>query len=105
MMFRLALALLLAAVLAVLTALFRELSGNVDTLRDRLAASSADLDYARRDVVRLLDQNRRDVDARLARDVAGLHRDILGPSVQVVALGGVGGGTILSNADGRIWAV
>ena len=105
MMFRLALALILAAVLAVLTALFRDLSGSVDTLRDRLAASSSDLDFARRDVVRLLDQNRRDVDARLARDVAGLHRDILGPSLQVVSQGGVGGGTILSNADGRIWAV
>jgi S1-C subfamily serine protease len=98
---RLAFALFLAAVLAVLTALFR----NVDALRDRLAASSADLDFARRDVVRLLEQNRKDVDARLARDVAGLHRDILGPSLQVLAQGGVGGGTVLSNAEGRTWAV
>src|SRR5688500_1551528 len=101
MIVRLALALSLAAALAVLTALFRNLSGSVDALSDRLAASSADLDSARRDVVRLLDQNRRDVDARLARDVAGLHRDVLGPSLQVSAQGGgVGGGTILSTSGG-----
>ncbi|HEX7896309.1 MAG TPA: serine protease [Planctomycetota bacterium] len=100
-MVRLTIALALAATLAVATALFRDLSGSVDTLRDRLSASDA----ARRDVLRLLDENRRDVDARLARDVAGMHRDILGPSLQVNARGGVGGGTILSSAEGRTWAV
>src|SRR5688572_11194515 len=100
-MVRLTLALALAAAFAVGTALFRDLSGSVDALHDRLAASDA----ARRDVVRLLDENRRDVDARLARDVAGMHRDILGPSLQVTAQGGVGGGTILSSAEGRTWAV
>lgn len=105
MTLRLTLALSLAAVIAVGTAFLRDLSGHVDTLRLRLADSSARLDDARRDVVRLLDQNRRDVDARLARDEAGMRRDILGPSLQVSAGGDVGGGTILSREGGRIWAV
>lgn len=105
MTLRLTLALSLAAAVAVGTAYVRGLSDHVDTLRTRLADSSARLDDAKRDVLRLLDESRRDVDARLTRDVAALRRDILGPSLQVNARGDVGGGTILSAAEGRIWAV
>lgn len=90
-----------AAVLAVLSALFR----HVDLLRTRLDASSAELSTARLDVARLLDESRKDLDARLTRDVAGMHRDILGPSLQVSVRGGVGGGTLLSTAAGRSWAI
>ncbi len=105
MTIRLMSTLAVAAVVALLSALLRDVSRNVDTLRDQLAGSSAGLDAARRDVARLLDQSRRDVDARLTPDVGLLAREILGPSIQVSARGGIGGGTILSSAEGRVWAV
>ncbi len=41
----------------------------------------------------------------LARDVEALYRDVLFPSVQVSARGGVGGGTVLSSRPGLTYVV
>jgi S1-C subfamily serine protease len=105
MLIRLACAFAVAAVVAVLSALLRDVTTNVETLRQQLSGSAERLDDARRDIARLLEQNRRDVDARLTPDVGRLQREILGPSIQVLARGGVGGGTLLSSGEGRAWAV
>jgi S1-C subfamily serine protease len=95
---RLSLALLVAVAVAIGSACVRVLSREIDTLHARL-------DDSRRDVSRLLEESRRSFETRLTPDVAGLQRAILGPSIQVNAPGGVGGGTILSSEGGRTWAV
>ena len=118
MLIRLAGAVAVAAAVAVLSALLRDMSRSVESLREQLSGSSARLEDARRDIARLSADSRnvesrlaqdtgrlQRVESRVARDMNRLQRDLLGPSIQVTARGGVGGGTILSSLDGRAWAV
>jgi S1-C subfamily serine protease len=89
----LAFAFLLAAGGAAVSALWRDVAETDRELRAELRTAHLQLDGARAELRRL----------RPNPDV--LYRDVLGPSVQVSAKGGVGGGTLLSSRDGRSWVV
>ena len=93
---------------ALLTLSVRSLAGDVDTLRARLDDSDRHLLDARAEVERLRGESAYRIETRVdradfeelrsgidTRDVRGLYRDVLAPSVQVSAPGGVGGGTLL----------
>lgn len=86
-------AFLLAAGGAAVSALWRDVDETAGDLRRELESARRELDAARSEL-----QRRRS-------DVPALHRDLLGPSVQVSTKGGVGGGTLLSSREGRSWVV
>ncbi len=98
-------------------------SRDVDSLRLRLEDSDSRLRLAQGDLSRIRSESRAVVDeldrgtertlaelGRLrervdSRDVDALHREILEPSVQVNAKGGVGGGTLLHSSPGHTYVV
>jgi S1-C subfamily serine protease len=89
----LALAFLLAAGGAAVSALWRDVAETADELRRELRTAHQELDGARAEL------------RRIQPDRDALRRDVLGPSVQVSTKGGVGGGTLFSSRDGRSWVV
>jgi S1-C subfamily serine protease len=86
-------AFLAAAAGAAGSAWWRDAAETARELRLGLRAAQAELDDARAEL------------RRLRPDRAGLRREILGPSVQVSAKGGMGGGTLLSCRGGRAWVL
>ncbi|HYE99473.1 MAG TPA: serine protease [Planctomycetota bacterium] len=92
-----------AVLVAAFSAAARHVVLEVRALRTDLAASCLEIDRLRasagepREASPLPDGREREID--------GLHRDILEPSVQVNARGGVGGGTILSSGPSGTWVV
>ena len=91
-----------------------EIRGSLRDLRERFDRSESSLQTARTEFTQL----RRETAAELSRAVAGLapkiappedprqlHRDILGPSVQVNAGGSVGGGTLLFSHETHSYVV
>lgn len=86
----------------------QDLSRDVASLRTHLESSDRELREARADFDRSRDDNLYRLESRVprsdfddlrthldTRDVRALYRDVLAPSVQVSAAGGVGGGTLL----------
>jgi S1-C subfamily serine protease len=92
---RIALCLAAFLVAAVLAGLVDDLAAELQGLRRRVDESASDLTRAQIEVARLRAEAARPAPPR---DVDGLHRDILSPSVQVNGNGGVGGGTLLYSA-------
>lgn len=103
-------------VLALLAAAVGEFARGVDDLRARLAVTEAEMrrltaesragsERLARDVVRTRAEFEALRERLEARDVERLYRDVLAPSVQVNALGGVGGGTLLFSRPGQTYAI
>jgi len=92
--------------------LFRDVTREVEGLRSRLEASDARHREVRREneasLERVADgvaRTRAEVRQVLPRDVDGLYRDVLAPSVQVNGKGGVGGGTLLFSREDHSYVV
>jgi len=112
-------ALLTAAFAAALLAFsVQGLSQNVDSLRSRLDDSDRSLREALAEVDQLRGETAYRLESRVPRDdfddlrlhldrrdVRALYRDVLAPSVQVSARGGVGGGTLLFSRDRHSYVV
>lgn len=96
----LGLGLIAAVVVAAFSAAARHVVLEVRALRTDLAASCMEIDRLRAGAV-----EPRAEAPKGGPDIDGLHRDVLGPSVQVSAKGGVGGGTILSSGPSGTWVV
>jgi S1-C subfamily serine protease len=100
-----------------------EFRRSVDSLRGDLGRADGDLRRTRAELARLRDDNRdylrqmetgaartladvEELRSRVAeRDIEGLYRDVLAPSVQVTGRGGVGGGTLLFSRKEHTYAV
>jgi S1-C subfamily serine protease len=89
-------------VAAVLAALVDDLASEIHGMRRRLDESAVDLTRAQIEVARLRSEK---PEPAPTRDVDGLHRDVLRPSVQVNGNGGVGGGTLLYSRDGLSFVI
>jgi S1-C subfamily serine protease len=103
---------------ALLTLSFHSLARDVDSLRARLDDSDRHLLDARAEVDRVRGESAYRIETRVeradfedlrsrldTRDVRGLYRDVLAPSVQVSAPGGVGGGTLLFSRKDHSYVV
>lgn len=91
------------AVAAALAALVDDLGSELHGLRRRVDESASELTRAQIEVARLRSEPPRA--PAPPRDVDGLRRDILSPSVQVNGNGGVGGGTLFYSEGGLTFVI